>query len=65
VLLDNADRGRSLVRRTAPLLRVRDQSCHCGCHTTLENALITAPDRRDPAVLARLDAVAGRVLGRR
>ena len=32
--------------------------------TVLDHALITAPDARDPAVLARLDAVAGRVLGR-
>ncbi len=31
--------------------------------TTLDHALITAPDARDPAMLARLDAVAGRVLG--
>ena len=31
--------------------------------TVLDYALITAPDARDPAMLARLDAVAGRVLG--
>ncbi|AKM08946.1 S-methyl-5'-thioadenosine phosphorylase [Croceicoccus naphthovorans] len=31
--------------------------------TALDNAIITAPDARDPAVIARLDAVAGRVLG--
>jgi len=31
--------------------------------TVLDHALITAPDARDPAVLAKLDAVAGRVLG--
>ncbi len=31
--------------------------------TVLDHALITAPEARDPAVLARLDAVAGRVLG--
>ena len=30
--------------------------------TVLDHALITAPDARDPALLARLDAVAGRVL---
>ena len=30
--------------------------------TVLDHALITAPDARDPAMLARLDAVAGRVL---
>ena len=33
--------------------------------TVLDHALITAPEARDPAVLARLDAVAGRVLGTR
>ncbi|GGA36015.1 S-methyl-5'-thioadenosine phosphorylase [Sphingomonas psychrolutea] len=32
--------------------------------TVLDHALITAPDARDPAVLAMLDAVAGRVLRR-
>lgn len=30
--------------------------------TVLDHALITAPDARDPAMLAKLDAVAGRVL---
>lgn len=33
--------------------------------TVLDHALITAPEARDPAVLARLDAVAGRLLGTR
>ena len=33
-----------------------------GIETCLDHALITAPDARDPAMLARLDAVAGRVL---
>lgn len=35
-----------------------------GIETCLDFALITAPEARDPAVLARLDAVAGRVLGK-
>jgi 5'-methylthioadenosine phosphorylase len=30
--------------------------------TVLDFALITAPEKRDPAMIARLDAVAGRVL---
>jgi 5'-methylthioadenosine phosphorylase len=38
--------------------------CPQGCDHALETALITAPDHRDPAILARLDAVAGRVLKR-
>jgi 5'-methylthioadenosine phosphorylase len=32
--------------------------------TALDNALITAPEARDPAMLARLDAVCGRVLAK-
>ena len=36
--------------------------CPCGCDRALDNAIITAPDRRDPALAAKLDAVAGRVL---
>jgi 5'-methylthioadenosine phosphorylase len=32
--------------------------------TVLDYALITAPEARDPALLAKLDAVAGRVLGK-
>ena len=34
-----------------------------GIDTCLDFAMITAPEARDPAVLAKLDAVAGRVLG--
>ena len=62
VLLDNAERGRGLVRHAAPALAARREACSAGCHTALDHALITAPERRDPALLARLDAVAGRVL---
>jgi len=64
VLTANADRARALVKQVAPKLRNRAVRCSAGCHTALENALITAPDKRDPALLAKLDAVAGRVLKR-
>ncbi|WP_373356422.1 S-methyl-5'-thioadenosine phosphorylase [Pseudoroseicyclus sp. CXY001] len=36
--------------------------CPCGCDRALEHAIMTAPGARDPQRLARLDAVAGRVL---
>lgn len=36
----------------------------CPLDTVLDYAMITAPDARDPAMLAKLDAVAGRVLQR-
>ena len=62
VLMANADKGRALVKALAPTLLTRAESCHAGCHTALDAALITAPDARDPEVMARLDAVAGRVM---
>ncbi len=63
VLLDNADKGRSLVKQVTPKLSGREVSCSDGCHMALETAIITAPDARDPAMVKKLDAVAGRVLG--
>lgn len=62
-LLDNADKGRQLVKHVAPKLAGRADACAEGCHTALDSALITAPDARDPALMKKLDAVAGRVLG--
>ncbi len=62
VLLANADRARALVRAVTPLLRDRVRPCPQGCHRALDAAIITAPEARDRALAAKLDAVAGRVL---
>jgi 5'-methylthioadenosine phosphorylase len=62
VLLENAEKARALVKNVAPGLSGRETACSAGCHTALDNALITAPDARDPELLAMLDAVAGRLL---
>jgi 5''-deoxy-5''-methylthioadenosine phosphorylase len=62
VLFANADNARGLVRAIVPHVGRREGPCCKGCHTALEHALITHPDKRDPALLSRLDAVAGRVL---
>ena len=62
VLTENAEKAKALVQAVVPKLSGRDETCHAGCHTALDVALITAPDARDPAMLAQLDAVAGRVL---
>jgi len=64
VLLENAEKGRALVKATAPKLRERTASCPAGCHHALDSALITRPEARDPALMRKLDAVAGRVLSR-
>ena len=65
VLNANAARARELVRQVVPLLAPHSGPCPQGCDRALEHALITAPEVRDPALLARLDAVAGRVLNRK
>jgi 5'-methylthioadenosine phosphorylase len=64
VLLENADRAKSLVRAVVPMLGKPRGPCPAGCDRALDHAIITAPEMRDPDLLARLDAVAGRVLGR-
>ncbi|OHC73349.1 MAG: methylthioadenosine phosphorylase [Rhodospirillales bacterium RIFCSPLOWO2_12_FULL_58_28] len=63
VLLDNADKGRSLVKKTAPALTGRKVPCPNGCHTALSCAVITDPRVQDPKMIVKLGAIAGRVLG--
>ncbi len=63
-LLANADNARSLVKSAAPLVALHDGFCPHGCQTSLEHALITAPEARDPSAVKRLAAIAGRVLNR-
>ncbi len=58
VLLENADKARALVKATAPLV----QADSCACRSALQHAILTSADARDPAMLAKLSAVAGRVL---
>jgi 5'-methylthioadenosine phosphorylase len=62
VLFENAAKARSLLKQVVPVLGQRRGCCPEGCHTALENAIITAPAKRDPSLLARLEVVAGRVL---
>jgi 5'-methylthioadenosine phosphorylase len=62
VLTENADNARALVRTVAPKLRERPDIDEQGGDRALDYALITHPEARDPAMVAKLDAVAGRVL---
>lgn len=62
VMMSNAENARALVKAVVPLLGVPRGACPAGCDRALEHALITSPGNRDPALMARLDAVAGRVL---
>ena len=62
VLIENADRARALVKAIVPHIGKRSGACAKGCHTALEHAIITHPDKRDARLVSKLDAVAGRVL---
>jgi len=63
VLTGNAARASGMVARLPLLLGDTHAPCPHGCDRALDFAMMTAPDRRDAALLAKLDAVAGRVLG--
>ena len=62
VLTGNADAARAMIKGLPALLGAEHPPCPQGCDTALEHALITAPDARDPDLIKKLDAVAGRVL---
>lgn len=62
VVRANADKAARLVARVARDLPAEREDCPAGSHRALDAAIMTAPDQRDPALLAKLDAVAGRVL---
>ena len=64
VLLANADRAKKLVAGLARDFPRERETCPIGSDRALDIALITAPQARDPELIKRLDAVAGRVLGR-
>ena len=62
VLQDNAKRAARLVARLATDFPREHPACPIGSDRALDVAIITPPSERDPARLAKLDAVAGRVL---
>ncbi len=62
VLVENADKARSLVRAMVPTLGRPRPPCPADCDHALDHAIITTPNERDPSLLAKLGAVAGRVL---
>jgi 5'-methylthioadenosine phosphorylase len=65
VLTANAGRAKALVARLARDFPREHEPCPIGSDRALDNALITAPAARDKTLLAKLDAVAGRVLNQR
>jgi 5'-methylthioadenosine phosphorylase len=64
VLLANAEKAKGLIARLARDFPREHEPCPIGSDRALDTALITAPEARDPELIRKLDAVAGRVLGR-
>jgi 5'-methylthioadenosine phosphorylase len=61
-LMANAERAKGLIQHLAGALK--GERAPSPIDTALDNALITAPHARDPAVMAKLQVVAGRALAR-
>jgi len=62
VLLANADNARSLVKNVAASIDMDTNGATCSCKSSLDNAIITAPEARDQNLIKKLEIVAGRVL---
>jgi len=62
VLEENAGHARAVIRAVAESFGPVRAPSPQGLDRVLDTALITAPDKRDPALVKKLDAVAGRVL---
>jgi len=62
--MENANKASNTVKEMVKILKAEGprKNCAQGIETNLDVAMITAPEARDPKVLAKLDAVAGRVL---
>ena len=65
VMDENRGKAQRLFARLASDFPAEHPRCPVGSDRALDGAILTAPGARDPALLAKLDAIAGRVLGRR
>lgn len=61
VAIANAGKARELVAALPALLTSPAQTCPCGCGNALDSAIMTAPDKRDAAMKAKLAPIMGRV----
>jgi 5'-methylthioadenosine phosphorylase len=62
VMAENAERAGAVVARTLREFPSEHEACPIGSDRSLDYAVITHPSHRDPDLVKKLDAVAGRVL---
>ena len=65
VMKDNTEKAQRLIMQLASDFPREHEACPIGSDRALDVAIITPPEARDPALVKKLDAVAGRVLGAR
>ena len=65
VAKDNAHRVNALLARILSDFPVEHEPCPIGSDRALDGAIMTHPDARDPDLMRKLDAIAGRVLGKK
>jgi 5'-methylthioadenosine phosphorylase len=63
VMEENREKAQRLFAQLALNFPAERVPCPVGSHRALEGAILTCPEARDPELLAKLSAVAGRVLG--
>ncbi len=64
VLTENASKARALIKNVVPRMKERPLLCPSGDDRSLENAVITTNEMRNPDTLSILDVIAGRVLNK-
>ena len=63
-LKGNGSKAHDLIARLPALLGADQAPCAHGCDRALDHAIMTAPDKRDPALMAQLDVITARVLSK-
>ncbi len=63
VMQGNGEKARALLHALVPQMGPEREPSPAGIETVLDSAIITPPEHRDPELVAKLDAVAGRALG--
>ncbi len=61
VLAKNGEMARRILKRVVPALGAQAGPCPHGCDHALETAIMTHPEKRDPAMEKKLEAIIARV----
>jgi len=62
VLQNNSEHAKELIKALVPRLGALQAPFKSGAHESLEHAIATIPEQRDPELTYKLGIVAGRIL---